>query len=45
MVLRKEADITPDHFQMIDTLQMSADFFSWFLTKFDERLKAAFPEE
>jgi hypothetical protein len=45
MVLRKQAEITPDHFQMIVTLQMSADFFSWFLTKFDERLKAAFPEE
>jgi hypothetical protein len=45
MMLRKEHEITSDHFQMIATLQMSADFLAWFLPKFEERLKAAIPDE
>jgi hypothetical protein len=45
MMLRNEQEITSDHFQMIATLQMSADFLAWFLTKFEERLKAAIPDE
>ena len=45
MMLRKEQEIASDHFQMIITLQISADFFNWLLTKFSERLKAAIPDE
>jgi hypothetical protein len=45
MILRKNNEVSSDHFEMISTLKMSADFFGWFLPKFDERLKAAVPDE
>jgi hypothetical protein len=45
MMLRKEKVITSDHFEMVSTLKMSADFFSWCLPKFDDRLEAAIPAE
>jgi len=45
MMLRKEEEVSEDHFQMVATLRMSADLLSWFLAKFDERKEAALPDE
>lgn len=45
MVLRKEREISSDHYRMISTLTMSADILAWFLPKFDENLDAALPKE
>jgi hypothetical protein len=44
MMLRKEEEISEDHFQILRSLQLSADLISWFLIRFDENKKAALPD-
>jgi hypothetical protein len=45
MLLRKEEETRDDHFQMLNSLCMSADMFSWLLTDFSSRLEKALPTE
>jgi hypothetical protein len=43
MVLRKDEETNDDHFQMLSSLSMSADMFSWLLDDFSVRLERALP--
>jgi hypothetical protein len=45
MILRKEEEITEDHFQTLATVGMSAGLFAWLLEDFTRRVKDAFPGE
>jgi hypothetical protein len=45
MVLRKDEEITEDHFQMLATLDISAGVLLWLLEDFTKRVTAVFPDE
>jgi hypothetical protein len=45
MLLRKEEEARDDHFQMLNSLFLSADMFSWLLKDFSSRLELEFPAE
>jgi hypothetical protein len=45
IVLRKDDEITEDHYQMLVTLSMSGDFLQWLMAQFDERVAQYFPDE
>jgi hypothetical protein len=43
MLLRKDEEMRDDHFQMLNSLCISADMFSWLLTDFSAALEKALP--
>jgi hypothetical protein len=45
MLLRKDEETRDDHLQMLVSLSISADMFSWLLADFSGRLEKALPTE